>query len=100
MPSRQAAFAGNMSLALVGVAAAETKTNMLHRWSQGSDAAATAKLGEMFPAADGKWEQTSIESDTANMLAKPRADVVGGSAPPAAQPKGRETADWNTTGMT
>jgi hypothetical protein len=81
-------------------ALAEPKTNMLHQWSLGSDAAAIAKLGEMFTAAGGKWEQTSIAGHTANTLAKLRVDVVAGNAPPAVQLKGPEIAEWNATGMT
>ena len=73
---------------------------MLNQWSEGSDAAAIAKLGEMFTAAGGKWEQTSIAGHTANTLAKLRADVVAGNAPPAVQLKGPEIAEWNETGMT
>ena len=73
---------------------------MLHQWSEGSDAAAIAKLGEMFTAAGGKWEQTSIAGHTANTLAKLRADVVAGNAPPAVQLKGPEIAEWNATGKT
>jgi glucose/mannose transport system substrate-binding protein len=81
-------------------ALAEPKTNLLSQWSEGSDAAAIAKLGEMFTAAGGKWEQTSIAGHTANTLAKLRADVVAGNAPPAVQLKGPEIAEWNETGMT
>src|SRR5438046_5881684 len=86
----------------IGLAAAEAKpkTNMLHQWDSGSDAAAIAKLGEMFTAAGGKWEQTSIAGHTANTLAKLRADVIAGNAPPAVQLKGPEIAEWNATGMT
>ena len=86
----------------LGLAAAETKpkTNMLHQWDSGSDAAAIAKLGEMFNAAGGEWQQTSIAGHTANTLAKLRADVVGGNAPPEVQLKGPEIAEWNDTGMT
>ncbi len=36
----------------------------------------------------------------ANTLAKLRADVVAGNAPPAVQLKGPEIAEWNETGMT
>ena len=72
------AFTGATTAAL-----AEPKTNLLSQWSEGSDAAAIAKLGEMFTAAGGKWEQTSIAGHTANTLAKLRADVVAGNAPPA-----------------
>src|SRR6516225_7740433 len=86
----------------LGLAAAEAKpkTNMLHQWSQGSDAAAIAKLGEMFTAAGGDWQQTAIAGHTANTLAKLRADVVAGDAPPAVQLKGPEIAEWNETGGT
>src|SRR5271170_1581819 len=94
------ALAGAALLAMTGVAASEPKTNLLHQWSEGSDAAAIAKLGEMFTAAGGKWEQTSIAGHTANTLAKLRADVVAGNAPPAVQLKGPEIAEWNETGMT
>ena len=90
-----------VSLGLLASAAlAEPKTNMLHQWDSGSDAAAIAKLGEMFTAAGGKWEQTSIAGHTANTLAKLRSDVVAGNAPPAVQLKGPEIAEWNATGMT
>jgi glucose/mannose transport system substrate-binding protein len=95
------AIAGVMSLGLMaGAALAEPKTNMLHQWDSGSDAAAIAKLGEMFTAAGGKWEQTSIAGHTANTLAKLRADVIAGNAPPAVQLKGPEIAEWNATGKT
>ena len=100
MLKRTAALAGIFACALAGAAYAEPKTNMLHQWSEGSDAAAIAKLGEMFTAAGGKWEQTSIAGHTANTLAKLRADVVAGNAPPAVQLKGPEIAEWNETGKT
>jgi len=100
MLKRKAALAGIMACALSSAAYAEPKTNMLHQWSEGSDAAAVAKLGEMFTAAGGKWEQTSIAGHTANTLAKLRADVVAGNAPPAVQLKGPEIAEWNATGKT
>ncbi|MCP4380120.1 MAG: carbohydrate ABC transporter substrate-binding protein [Hyphomicrobiales bacterium] len=89
-----------MSLALGGSASAEPKTLMLHQWESGSDAAAIAKLGEMFEAAGGSWEQTAIAGHTANTLAKLRADVVAGNAPAAVQLKGPEIAEWNETGRT
>lgn len=79
-------------------ASAEPKINILHQWATGSDAAAVAKLGDMFTAAGGHWEQTSIAGHTANTLAKLRADVVSGNAPPAVQVKGPEIAEWNATG--
>jgi glucose/mannose transport system substrate-binding protein len=100
MLKRKAALAGIFACALAGAAYAEPKTNMLHQWSEGSDAAAIAKLGEMFTAAGGKWEQTSIAGHTANTLAKLRADVIAGNAPPAVQLKGPEIAEWNATGKT
>ena len=97
----RATVAGIVACAIGATAAlAEPKTNMLHQWSEGSDAAAIAKLGDMFTAAGGKWEQTSIAGHTANTLAKLRADVVAGNAPPAVQLKGPEIAEWNATGMT
>lgn len=101
MRMRTAAVAGLLACALgMGAAQAEPKTNLLHQWATGSDAAAVAKLGEMFTAAGGKWEQTSIAGHTANTLAKLRADVISGNAPPAVQLKGPEIAEWNATGKT
>jgi glucose/mannose transport system substrate-binding protein len=100
MLKRKAALAGIFACALAEAAYAEPKTNMLHQWSEGSDAAAITKLGEMFTAAGGKWEQTSIAGHTANTLAKLRADVIAGNAPPAVQLKGPEIAEWNATGKT
>jgi glucose/mannose transport system substrate-binding protein len=101
MVTIKAALAGVLAYAAATtIALAEPKTNMLHQWSEGADAAAIAKLGEMFTAAGGKWEQTSIAGHTANTLAKLRADVVAGDAPPAVQLKGPEIAEWNATGMT
>jgi glucose/mannose transport system substrate-binding protein len=97
----KAALTGVLAFTAATTAAlAEPKTNLLSQWSEGSDAAAIAKLGEMFTAAGGKWEQTSIAGHTANTLAKLRADVVAGNAPPAVQLKGPEIAEWNETGMT
>ncbi|WP_424929713.1 ABC transporter substrate-binding protein [Amaricoccus tamworthensis] len=81
-------------------AQAEPKTNMMHQWAQGSEAAAIAKLGEMFEAAGGTWEQTAISGHTSNTLAKLRSDVVAGNAPAAVQLKGPEIAEWNATGTT
>src|ERR1700760_1790030 len=100
MLTRKAIAAGALMSVLAGAAYAEPKTNLLHQWSEGSDAASVAKLGEMFTAASGKWEQTSIAGHTANTLAKLRADVVAGNAPPAVQLKGPEIAEWNETGKT
>jgi glucose/mannose transport system substrate-binding protein len=79
---------------------ADPKTNMLHQWAQGSEAAAIAKLGEMFTAAGGTWEQTAISGHTSNTLAKLRSDVVSGNAPAAVQLKGPEIAEWEETGRT
>lgn len=79
---------------------AEPKTNMMHQWAQGSEAAAIAKLGEMYEAAGGKWEQTAISGHTSNTLAKLRSDVVAGTAPAAVQLKGPEIAEWDSTGQT
>ena len=101
MVTIKAALTGVLAFtAATSAALAEPKTNLLNQWSEGSDAAAIAKLGEMFTAAGGKWEQTSIAGHTANTLAKLRADVVAGNAPPAVQLKGPEIAEWNETGMT
>jgi len=101
MKSVMTALAAAAACILVaGAAVAEPKTNLLHQWATGSDAQAIAKLGEMFTAKGGKWEQTSIAGHTANTLAKLRADVIAGNAPPAVQLKGPEIAEWNATGMT
>ncbi|MEM8663678.1 MAG: ABC transporter substrate-binding protein, partial [Pseudomonadota bacterium] len=101
MKNACAVIAGAAMLSTTATGAfAEPKTNMLHQWDSGSDAAAIAKLGEMYEAAGGAWEQTSIAGHTANTLAKLRADVVAGNAPPAVQLKGPEIAEWNQTGMT
>src|ERR1700759_3044564 len=89
-----------LSFLVPAEAAGTPKTNLLPQWDQGSDAAAIAKLGEMFTAAGGQWEATSIAGHTANTLAKLRADVVSGNPPPAVQLKGPEIAEWNATGMT
>ena len=97
---KSTALAALVSVALAGAALAEPKTNMLHQWADGSDAAAIAKLGEMFTKAGGTWQQTSIAGHTANTLAKLRVDVIAGNAPPAVQLKGPEIAEWNETGMT
>jgi glucose/mannose transport system substrate-binding protein len=96
-----AALAATSWLVLAaGEAAAQPKTNMLHQWYRGSDAEAIAKLGEMFTAAGGVWAQTAIAGHTANTIAKLRADVIAGNAPPAVQLKGPEIAEWAATGMT
>jgi glucose/mannose transport system substrate-binding protein len=85
---------------LSGTAMAAPKVLMMHQWATGSDAASIAKLGEMFEAKGGTWEQTAISGHTANTLAKLRADVVAGNAPAAVQLKGPEIAEWNATGGT
>jgi glucose/mannose transport system substrate-binding protein len=85
---------------IAGAAMAKPKTLMLHQWATGSDAASIAKLGEMFTAAGGIWEQNAIAGHTANTLAKLRADVLAGNAPAAVQLKGPEIAEWNETGKT
>jgi glucose/mannose transport system substrate-binding protein len=95
-----AAVVSFIGLLSAGEMQAEPKTNLLSQWSQGSDAAAIAKLGEMYKAAGGHWEATSIAGHTANTLAKLRANVVAGNPPPAVQLKGPEIAEWNDTGMT
>lgn len=98
---KAAATAVALSVALLsGTAFANPKVLMLHQWASGSDAASIAKLGEMFTAAGGTWEQTAIAGHTANTLAKLRADVVAGNAPAAVQLKGPEIAEWNATGGT
>jgi glucose/mannose transport system substrate-binding protein len=81
-----------------GTAHADPKVLMLHQWASGNDAASIAKLGELFTAAGGEWQQTAIAGHTANTLAKLRADVVAGNAPAAVQLKGPEIAEWNQTG--
>jgi len=96
-----AAAATMMTAALLsGTAMAEPKVLMLHQWASGNDAASIAKLGELFTAKGGTWEQTAIAGHTANTLAKLRADVVAGNAPAAVQLKGPEIAEWNATGGT
>jgi len=94
------AVAGLALVAATVAADAKPKTNLLHQWATGAVAAAIAKLGEMFTAAGGEWQQTAIAGHTANTLAKLRADVVAGNAPPAVQLKGPEIAEWNETGGT
>ena len=76
MPLSKTALAVTLGASLLASAAvAEPKVLMLHQWATGADAAAIAKLGEMFTAAGGVWEQTAIAGHTANTLAKLRADV-------------------------
>lgn len=101
MRMTKAALAVSLGASLLATTAiAEPKVLMLHQWSTGADAAAIAKLGEMFTAAGGTWEQTAVAGHTANTLAKLRADVLSGNAPSAVQLKGPEIAEWNATGKT
>ena len=103
MKLRTKALAGlaAMSFALLSSAAfAEPKTNMMHQWTTGSDAASIAKLGEMFEARGGTWEQTAVSGHTANTLAKLRSDVIAGVAPAAVQLKGPEIGEWDAQGGT
>ena len=75
---------GLLSVALLtGTASAAPKTNLLSQWDSGSDAAAIAKLGDMFTAAGGEWQATSIAGHTAKTLAKLNADAIAGNPPPA-----------------
>ena len=85
---------------MAGTALAAPKVLLLHQWASGADAASIAKLGEMFTAAGGEWNQTAIAGPTSNTLAKLRADVVAANAPTAAQLNGPEIAAWNKTGIT
>jgi glucose/mannose transport system substrate-binding protein len=101
MKSVSLAGIGLVTLALLsGTAMAAPKTNLLSQWDSGSDAAAIAKLGDMFKAAGGEWQSTSIAGHTANTLAKLNADAMAGNPPPAVQLKGPEIAEWNQTGQT
>lgn len=95
-------WTGASALVLIAAGAvhAEPRTNMMHQWAQGSEAAAIATLGEMYEAAGGIWEQTAISGHTSNTLAKLRSDVVAGNAPAAVQLKGPEIAEWNAIGAT
>jgi glucose/mannose transport system substrate-binding protein len=81
-------------------AVAQPKTNMMHQFYRGESALAIAVLGEMFEARGGKWDQTPIAGHTANTIAKLRAEVLAGNAPPAVQLKGPEIAEWAATGLT
>jgi glucose/mannose transport system substrate-binding protein len=95
-----AAIVAALIIAAGGNVQAEPKTNLLHQWAIGSDALAIAKLGEMFEAEGGSWEQTPIAGHTANTLTKLRAEVLAGNPPPAVQLKGPEIAEWAATGYT
>lgn len=87
-------------MSTVSPSLAEPKTNMMHQWAQGSEAAAIAELGRMYEEAGGTWEQTAISGHTSNTLAKLRSDVVAGNAPAAVQLKGPEIIEWDATGQT
>ena len=89
-----------LTCASAAALAVTPKTDLLSQWDTGSDAVAIAKLGDMFKAAGGQWQATSIAGHTANTIAKLRADVVAGDAPPAVQLKGPEIAEWAATGKT
>lgn len=96
-----AALAATLGASLMATAAlADPRVLMLHQWATGADAAAIARLGEMFEARGGVWEQTAVAGHTANTLAKLRADVLSGNAPSAVQLKGPEIAEWDATGKT
>lgn len=97
---RQALLATAFTTFVAGAATAEPQINMMHQWYRGNDAQSIAILGEMFEAKGGKWEQTPIAGHTANTIAKLRADVLAGNAPPAVQLKGPEIAEWAATGRT
>ena len=102
MKTHEAARMSSLSafavLAVATTAQAEPKINMMHQWAQGSEAEAIAKLGEMFEAAGGSWEQTAISGHTSDMLAKLSSDIVAGNAPAAVQLKGPEIAEWSAVG--
>lgn len=103
MKNSKTYLTGASAVAMIAVAtttAAEPRTNMMHQWAQGSEAAAIATLGEMYEAAGGIWEQTAISGHTSNTLAKLRSDVVAGIAPAAVQLKGPEIAEWDSIGAT
>ncbi len=93
-------LAAALTLAAGAGAQAEPKINLLHQWDTGGDALAIAKLGEMFEAEGGSWQQTPIPGHTANVLTKLRADVLAGNPPSAVQLKGPEIAEWAETGYT
>src|ERR1700737_2789730 len=51
---------------------AEPKTNLLSQWSEGSDAAAIAKLGEMYTAAGGRGRAPPLPRPPATPVAQLR----------------------------
>ena len=97
---KAAVTAALVSAAAATAALAEPKTNMLTNGRKAPTRRPSPSSARCSPPPGGKWEQTSIAGHTANTLAKLRADVVAGNAPPAVQLKGPEIAEWNETGMT
>ena len=89
-----------IALISAGAAMAEPKTNMLHQWHSGANAAAINVLGEMYTAAGGEWNQTAVPGHTSNTIARLRADVISGNPPSAVQLKGPEIGEWAKTGLT
>ena len=90
----------SLAVAMASTANAEPKTQLLTQWESGGDAEAVKKLGEMYEAAGGSFESVGIAGHTANTLAKLRADVISGNAPPAVQMMGPAIGQWTDTGMT
>jgi glucose/mannose transport system substrate-binding protein len=91
------------SLLVATVALAEPKTDLVHQWASKSDAAAYAKLGEMFEAAGGTWRETTVRGSTADTIAKVRADILlfkHEHGPAAVQMKGPEIAEFSGMGNT
>lgn len=89
-----------LAVVVAGAAHAEPKTNMLHQWHSGANAAAINVLGEMYTAAGGEWNQTAVPGHTSNTIARLRADVISGNPPSAVQLKGPEIGEWAKTGLT
>mgnify|MGYP005989315701 CR=1 FL=1 len=89
-----------IAIAVSGAAQAEPKTNVLHQWHSGANADAINKLGDMYTAAGGTWNQTAVPGHTSNTIARLRADVISGTPPSAVQLKGPEIGEWANTGLT
>lgn len=89
-----------VAICVATLATAEPKTNMLHQWHSGANAEAINKLGEMYTAAGGEWNQTAVPGHTSNTIARLRADVISGNPPSAVQLKGPEIGEWDKTGLT
>lgn len=89
-----------IAITVAGAALAEPKTNVLHQWHSGANAEAINKLGAMYEAAGGQWNQTAVPGHTSNTIARLRADVISGTPPSAVQLKGPEIAEWANTGLT